>query len=269
VTGARVVLVTGASSGIGAATATALAAHGFTVFGTSRRPDRAGGARVTMLSLDVRSDDSVAAVVREVLARAGRIDVLVNNAGYVQAGALEENSLAAAQAQLETNLLGVMRMIRAVLPGMRGQGGGRIVNVSSVAGRFAPAYVGLYAASKFALEGLTEALRYEVRQFGIHVSLIEPGFVRTAIASRAPENPMAEYAGGRQAALAHTREGVARGSAPAAVARVILTVATTPRPRLRYPVGGGARLLIALDRFLPEAIAERMLRRNLAGARSG
>jgi NAD(P)-dependent dehydrogenase (short-subunit alcohol dehydrogenase family) len=164
----QVALVTGASSGIGQATAELLAAHGFTVFGTSRTPIQ-DTRSYTWLPLDVRSDDSVQAAVQSLLAQAGRIDVLVNNAGYVQFGAIEESNVADAQAQFDTNLFGVIRMVKAVLPVMRKQGSGRIINISSIVGHIAAPYGGLYGASKFALEGLSESLSAEVRQFGVSV----------------------------------------------------------------------------------------------------
>src|SRR5438067_9288448 len=186
-----VALVTGASSGIGQATAELLAAHGFTVFGTSRTP-REGTRSYTWLPLDVRSDDSVQTAVQSLLAQAGRIDLLVNNAGYVQFGAIEESSVADAQAQLDTNLFGVIRMLKAVLPVMRQQGSGRIINISSIVGHVAAPYGGLYATSKFALEGLSEALSEEVCPFGVTVSIIKPGFANTPIVSqtRMPTTPL-------------------------------------------------------------------------------
>ena len=142
----QVALITGASSGIGQATAELLAARGFTVFGTSRAPDQIARS-YALLPLDVRSDASVEAAIQSVLDRAGRIDVLVNNAGYSQAGAIEETSIADVQAQFDTNLLGVIRMIKAVLPTMRQQGHGRVINISSVVGHVAPPYLGVYASS--------------------------------------------------------------------------------------------------------------------------
>lgn len=190
-----VALVTGASSGIGQATAELLAAHGFTVFGTSRTPTQ-DQRSYTWLPLDVRSDDSVQAAVQSLLAQAGRIDLLVNNAGYVQYGAIEESSVADAQAQLDTNLFGVIRMLKAVLPVMRQQGSERILNISSVVGHVTAPYGGLYATSKFALEGLSEALSEEVRPFGVSVSLIEPGYVNTPLVSQPPTNPLAAYTSG-------------------------------------------------------------------------
>src|SRR5207249_3367386 len=242
-----VALVTGASSGIGQATAERLSAHGFTVFGTSRAP-REGKRSYTWLPLDVRSDDSVQAAVQSLLAQAGRIDLLVNNAGYVQFGAVEESSIADAQAQLDTNLLGVIRMLKAVLPVMRQQGNGRIINISSIVGHVAPPYGGLYATSKFALEGLSEALREEVRPFGVSVSLVEPSYVNTPLVSQPPTNPLAAYTPGRQAAQQSLITNAKNGMEPGAVARVILRAATTTRPRLRYPVGQDGKALLLLKR---------------------
>src|SRR5881275_2901353 len=194
----QVALVTGASSGIGQATAELLAAHGFTVFGTSRTPIQGNiqeKRSYTWLPLDVRSDDSVQAAVQSLLAQAGRIDLLVNNAGYLQVGAIEESSIADTQAQLDTNLFGVIRMVQAVLPVMRQQGSGRIINISSLVGHVAPPHLGPYSTSKFALEGLSEALSEEVRPFGVSVSLVEPGYVNTPIASqtRMPSTPLDIY----------------------------------------------------------------------------
>jgi NAD(P)-dependent dehydrogenase (short-subunit alcohol dehydrogenase family) len=255
----HVALVTGASSGIGEATAELLAAHGFTVFGTSRVPDQRARS-YTLLPLDVRSDASVEAAVQSLLDQVGRIDVLVNNAGYAMVGAIEETSMADAQAQLDTNLFGVLRMVKAVLPVMRKQGSGRIVNVSSVVGHVAPPYVGLYATSKFALEGLSEALREEVRPFGVEVALVEPSFVKTRIETLQPGNPLAAYTPARQAAMQTLSASVEGGMEPRAVAQVILRAATT-QPRLRYLVGRDAKVLVLLKRLLPGTLFERLSRR--------
>jgi NAD(P)-dependent dehydrogenase (short-subunit alcohol dehydrogenase family) len=260
-----VALITGASSGIGAATASLLATSGFRVFGTSRAPTADPRRPFPLVPLDVRSDASVAAAVRHVLAQAGRIDLLVNSAGYAQAGALEENSLDDARAQFDTNVFGVLRVTNAVLPGMRAQRSGRIVNVSSLVGHVAPAYLGLYAGTKFALEGLSEALRAELRPFGVAVSLVEPGFVRTGLAGRSPAQPLAAYDVPRGAALAGAREGIERGLPPAVVAQAVLRIATAPRPGLRYRVGRTSTLLIALKRLLPEPAFERVRRRAFKG----
>ena len=255
----RVALVTGASSGIGQATAELLAANGFIVFGTSRAPEKLAGS-YRWLSLDVRSDASVETAIQSLLEQAGRIDVLVNNAGYAQVGAIEESSLADVQAQFDTNLFGVIRMIKAVLPVMRQQGSGRIINVSSIVGQIAPPFVGVYATSKFALEGLSEALREEARPFGMDVSLVEPAFVKTHIASEPPTHPITAYTPGRQAAMHSLNTSVENGMEPGAVAQVILRAAIT-RPRLRYLVGRDAKVLMVLKRLLPEFLLERVLRR--------
>src|SRR5713101_3149810 len=180
----KVALVTGVSSGIGRAIAGLLSRHGFQVFGTARGN---GGAKralenVELVPVDVRNEESVDSCVRTVLDRAGRIDALVNNAGYTLIGSLEETTIEEAKQLFETNFFGVLRMTQAVLPFMRGQRSGRIINIGSVVG-FVPApYQGIYCASKHALEGYSESLDHEVRQLGIRVSVIEPGFTRTNIA---------------------------------------------------------------------------------------
>ena len=255
----HVALITGASSGIGQATAELLASNGFTVFGTSRSSGKLAGS-YKWLSMDVRSDASVEAAVQSLLERAGRIDVLVNNAGYAQVGAIEETSITDAQAQFDTNLLGVIRLIKAVLPVMRRQGSGRIINVSSVVGQVAPPYMGMYATSKFALEGLSEALRDEVRPFGVDVSLVEPSYVKTSIVSQPPAHPIAAYTPARQAALQLLSSNVESGMDPRMVAQAILRAATT-QPRLRNLVGRDIKLLILLKRLLPEPMFERLRRR--------
>jgi NAD(P)-dependent dehydrogenase (short-subunit alcohol dehydrogenase family) len=253
-----VVLVTGASSGIGQAAATLLARRGFRVFGTSRRPGTSSQLEFPLVALDVRSDTSVDAAVKNVLEQAGRIDVLVNNAGFAQSGALEEVQLQEATAQFDTNVYGVLRVTQAVLPTMRAQQSGRIITTSSLVGQLAPPFLGVYAASKFAIEGMMESLRAELRPFGIGVSLIEPGFVKSNIVSNTPARVISEYDRGRQAAREFARQGVAHGMDPRAVADVVLRVATTPNPGLRYRVGRTTSVLIGLKRWLPEPIFERV-----------
>jgi short-subunit dehydrogenase len=176
----QVALVTGASSGIGFATATLLASNGFRTFGTSRTPGlHKGPAGVEMLELDVASDDSARALVEAVDARAGPIEVLVNNAGYGLFGAIEETSLVEARAQFETNFWGAVRITAHVLPGMRERRSGRIINISSVLGFMAIPFHAYYVAAKHALEGYSEALSLELRPFGVHVALIEPAYTRS------------------------------------------------------------------------------------------
>ena len=181
----QTVLVTGASSGIGAATARLFHARGFTVFGTTRAANPVSPPEFTMLALDVTSDDSVRDCIDRVLSQTGRLDVLVNNAGYVLNGAIEETSLAEAKDQFETNFFGCVRTVNAVLPSMRQARAGRIINIGSLVGLIAVPYSAYYCATKFALEAYSESLWYEIRPFGIGVSLIEPGYIRTSISHAA------------------------------------------------------------------------------------
>jgi NAD(P)-dependent dehydrogenase (short-subunit alcohol dehydrogenase family) len=255
----RVVLVTGASSGVGQATARLLAQSGYRVFGTSRSPASSGDAySVTMVPLDVCSDQSAAACVSAVAGQAGRLDVLVNNAGYEQAGALEELSLDEAKAQFETNFFGVVRMVKAVLPLMRRQMGGQIINVSSLSGLSPIPFMGIYSASKFALDGYTEALRHEVKPFNIHVSQIEPGFLRTPMMShrQTAAQRIAEYDPWRQRAYDAIRAQEEKGPGPELVADAVLRIAGSKRPRLRYIVGQQAKVVTRLRQFLPEGAFE-------------
>ena len=177
-----IALVTGASSGIGEATAKRLAAAGYKVYGTSRRGSPGGPAIVQMLPLDVTSDDSVEAAVREVMRLEGRIDVLVNNAGFgVAPAGAEESSIEQAQSIFDTNFFGIVRMTRAVVPHMRRAGGGRIINIGSVLGFLPTPYMALYAATKHAIEGYSESLDHELRTRGIRVSVIEPAYTKTHV----------------------------------------------------------------------------------------
>jgi short-subunit dehydrogenase len=235
----QVALVTGASSGIGAAIARLFQQRGFAIFGTSRNVDQAPSHEFPMLKLDVNSDASVKACVDEVLLRAGRVDVLVNNAGYALTGAAEETSIEEAKEQFETNFFGVVRMVKAALPGMRAAKAGKIINIGSLAGLMSIPYNGFYCGTKFALEAYSEALWYEVKPFGIGVSLIEPGFVHTAIneALRVAGEPLAAYDGPRDRAIAAVDRSVNKGISPELVAKAVLRAAQSKAPRLRYRVG--------------------------------
>lgn len=253
----KVVLVTGASSGIGQAIARTLAQRGHAVFGTSRRPTApANTTGVQMLPLDVRSDESVRACVDAVIGGAGRMDVLVNNAGYVLAGAIEEATMEQAKDQFETNFFGVMRMIKRVLPTMRKQGHGLIINVGSVAGLVPAPFVGLYNASKFAMEGFTETLYHELKPLNIRVSLIEPGFFKTDIGrnEQAAANEIRDYDPWRQRAFAQMKRFEENAPDPTAVARCVLRVVETQRVALRYRVGKDAIRYARLRRLLPESM---------------
>ena len=217
-----------------------------------------------MLTLDVCDDDSVVACVKTVSDRAGRLDVLVNNAGYELAGALEELSLDEAKAQFETNFFGMIRMVKAVMPLMRQQKGGQIINISSLAGLTTIPFMGIYAASKFAMEGYTEALRLEVRPFDIHVSQIEPGFLKTPMMNhrQIAAERISAYEPWRQRALAAIRAFEEKGPGPDLVARTVLKIMTSETPRLRYVTGRQAKFVSALRRVFPERAFEMGIRRN-------
>jgi NAD(P)-dependent dehydrogenase (short-subunit alcohol dehydrogenase family) len=259
----KAVLITGASSGVGRATAQLLSRSGYRVFGTSRNPIQAQPLEgVEMLPLDVRSNTSVASCVSAVVEKAGQLDVLFNNAGYELAGALEEVSVEEAKDQFETNFFGVHRMVRAVLPGMRQQGGGWILNMSSLAGLTTVPFLGMYSASKFALEGYTEALRLEVQPFGIFVSQIEAGFLNTPMQHHRQQaaERRAEYDSGRENAFGVFVRDEERGPGAEVVAETVLRILRSRRPRLRYSVGQQARATIRLRQFLPERLYERGIR---------
>ncbi|HEX2569979.1 MAG TPA: SDR family NAD(P)-dependent oxidoreductase [Polyangia bacterium] len=264
--GVTTVLITGASSGIGLACARWLAERGYRVFGASRRPPPAGDAAgFEYVAMDVTDDASVAAAVAEVVARAGRIDVVVNNAGFGYAGAIEDTSIEEARAQLDANFLGVLRVLHQVLPHMRAAGGGRVINISSIGGLIGAPFQGMYSASKFALEGLTEVLRHEVRADHIHVSLVEPGDFNTGFtANRRIVRGAGEGSPYREQfarTLAVIERDEAQAPGPRAIARLVERIIRTRRPALRYPVGVLLqRLGVTLRRFLPAALFEAIVR---------
>jgi len=252
----RVVLITGASSGIGQACAIHLAERGWQVFGTSRS-ETASTSGVTMLRMDVDDEASVNQCVAEVLERAGRIDALVNNAGYSLTGSIEDTSIEEAKAQFETNFFGALRVCRAVLPIMRAQKRGYIVNISSLAGVFGLPFGGHYSASKFALEGMSEALRYETRRFGIHVSLVQPGDFQTAITARRRVAAAAEKNDAyreRFAEMSRKQEHEEQnGSTPEPIARLVERILNDPKPKLRYPIGKPSQtMVVPLRRWLTQ-----------------
>ncbi len=255
----KVVLITGASSGVGQSTARLLSQKGYKVFGTTRNPTRAEPIpTVEMLALDVRNDNSVIACVEAVISQIGRLDVLVNNAAYELAGALEETSLEEAKAQFDTNFFGVVRMVRAVLPVMRQQNQGQIINVSSFSGVSAIPFMGIYSASKFALEGYSEALRMEVKPFNIHVSLTEAGFLKTPMMDKrqASAAPLNEYDPWRQRAFHAIRDQEQKAPGPELVAEALLKIISSKTPRLRYLIGPQAKFTSLLKWYLPEGLYE-------------
>ena len=262
-TNPRVALVTGASSGIGLATAKALQSEGFRVFGTSRRAAAQSADGVAMLACDITNDESVAKLVEKVLVEAGRIDLLVNNAGTGLIGGAEEYSTAQAQALFDVNVFGVLRVTNAVLPAMRRQGKGRIVNLSSVQGLLPAPYSALYASTKHAIEGYSESLDHELRPFGIRVVLVEPAYTRTSFESSLirADRPLGIYDSARAGVDGVLRKAFAAGDAPDVVVRTILEAATASLPRRRYAAGKMARKASFLRRFVPESAFDKSLRK--------
>jgi len=275
--GEKTALVTGASSGIGAATAVKLCELGFTVYGAARRLDRLEAfeaAGVRPLELDLTDDVSMRDGVERAVEATGRIDVLVNNAGYGAYGAVEDVPPEEARRQLEVNVLGAARLAQLVLPHMRARRSGTIVNVTSMGGRLHTPLGGWYHAAKFALEGLSDCLRLETRPFGIDVVVVEPGAIRTewgAIAAGHLERISGGGAYATQArAVASALAGAAgggRGSSPEVVADTIARAVTAARPRTRYVVGFGARPLLFARRVLPDRAFDSLVARAL-GTRS-
>ncbi len=260
----QVALVTGATSGIGKAAAITFAAAGFEVIGTGRNTARATApAGVTYLDLDVTSDESVASLVKQVIERYGRIDVLVNNAGVGSTGAAEEFSIARTQEIFDINVYGVMRMTRAVLPQMREQRSGRIVNVSSLSGFVPSPFMTLYVATKYAVEGYSGSVDHEVREYGVRVLLVEPGPINTPFAAHSVEGdfPLQVYAAGRRNYDEVLEKNLSSGDDPAVVAKVIVAAATDRNPKLRRPAGSKATSISAIHRLVPARVFDRIIRR--------
>jgi NAD(P)-dependent dehydrogenase (short-subunit alcohol dehydrogenase family) len=265
-----VALVTGASSGIGSEVALRLVEAGFQVVGTSRDASALTGAEgLTFMNLDVTSDASVTAAIEHVLGHFGRIDVLVNNAGIGAAGAAEELSIAQDSKVIDVNVLGVIRMMKAVLPHMRAQGRGRIVNISSIAGLVPQPHMAVYVASKHALEGYSESVDHEVRECGVRVVLVEPGPTSTAFdtAMLRPDVLIPAYAQQREVFAEVFADSTGNGDDPATVAKVIVAAGTDANPRLRYTAGVTAGRVSALRRYVPARLFDKQIRKinRLAG----
>jgi NAD(P)-dependent dehydrogenase (short-subunit alcohol dehydrogenase family) len=260
-----IVLITGVSSGIGHTAAEKFAAQGCRVFGTVRNVAKTTPlAGVELIEMDIRDDASVEIGVQTVIARAGRIDILVNNAGMNMVGAVEETSVTEAAALFDTNVFGVLRVARAVLPQMRKQRAGRIVNVSSVLGFLPAPYMGLYSASKHAVEGLSETLDHEVRQFGIRVTLVQPSYTRTNLDANSPQTALriGDYGHERDIAARSVANSIDSAPGPDGVASTIVEAALGPW-RMRRTPAGQASLLSKLRRFMPAGPVDSSLRKSL------
>jgi NAD(P)-dependent dehydrogenase (short-subunit alcohol dehydrogenase family) len=262
----RTALVTGASSGIGEATAERLATAGYKVYGTTRRAAEAGQRSFKLLPLDVTSDKSVETTVLEVLRLEGRIDLLVNNAGFgIAPGAAEESSIEQARSIFETNFFGIVRMTRAVVPQMRRQKAGRIINIGSVLGFLPAPYAALYAATKHAVEGYSESLDHELRTRGIRVSVIEPAYTKTRLGANfvEPDSKLDEYREIRAVLGRTLAEVMAAADDPYIVADVVVEAASAARPKLRYTAGVRAGRLRMLRRFAPAGLIDTGIRKDL------
>ncbi|MBB4226881.1 oxidoreductase [Rhizobium mongolense] len=256
----KIALVTGASSGIGLVTAQSLAKAGYYVFGTSRKKV-AGKPGIAMLICDVTDEGSVQALIAEILQQAGRIDLVVNNAGIGLLGGAEESSIAQAKRLFDVNVFGVARVVNAVLPVMRKQQSGRIVNMSSILGLIPSPYNAFYASTKHAIEGYSESLDHEVRNFGIRVVLVQPGVTRTSFEENLAraDQPLPVYDAERARSEALMRKWVEAGDAPQVVADVVVKAATAKKPKLRYSAGKQSRQVRSLRRFMPERLVDRIL----------
>lgn len=268
----QVALVTGASSGIGYETALALAKTGMTVYAAARRLDKLQPlvkAGIRPVEIDVTDEASMQHVVQAITAQHNRIDVLVNNAGYGSYGALEDVPLAEAKRQFEVNLFGLARLIQLCLPHMRKNRSGRIINVSSIGGRFGEPHGAWYHATKFAVEGLSDSLRMELRQFGIDVVVIQPGAIQTEwmgiaqqglldMSGKSAYGPLAT----KHAAMLETAKK--QGSAATVVARAVVAAATARKPRTRYAIGNGAKPLLFLRRLLSDRQFDSLMLRAIS-----
>ena len=262
----KVVIVTGSSSGIGLESALLLARNGYNTYATMRSPEKdtsiktavqKEGLPIRVVQLDVTDDNSVKNAVDHIISEASRIDVLVNNAGYGLGGALEDLSMEEIKSQYETNLFGLIRVTQAVLPTMRKQRSGRILNLSSGAGIFGYPGGSAYVSTKFAVEGLSESIAYELEPFGIKVILIEPGFIRTNFANvmvvaKKAQDPASPYSELMQKIMASASELAKNASDAELVANVILDAASNPNPRLRYLVGKDVESWVAGKKNMDE-----------------
>jgi short-subunit dehydrogenase len=259
----QVVLITGGSSGIGKSIGEFLNQKGFTVYGTSRNPEKVSGSVFPLIALDVRNVESIQNAVNEVIVKSGRIDVVINNAGVGITGPIEEIPAEEIKNNFETNLFGPIEVMKAVLPQMRSQKSGLIINITSIAGYMGLPYRGIYSASKGALELITEALRMETKQFGIKITNVAPGDFATNIAAgryHAPVIKGSAYEVPYGNTLNEMNTHVDSGSNPEEMAAAIYKIIQTPNPKVHYKVGAFMqKFSIVLKRALPDKVYEKML----------
>ena len=259
----KVVLITGGSSGIGKAIGEFLFHKGFTVYGTSRNPEKITNSLFPLIGLDVRNTESINQAIAEIISISGRIDVVINNAGVGITGSIEETPMLEIKNNFDTNFFGPIQVVQAVLPQMRAQNSGLIINITSIAGYMGLPYRGIYSASKGALELVTEALRMEVKSFGIHITNVAPGDFATNIASGRFHTPLRKdspYQIPYSNTLKMMDEHVDSGSNPNEMALVIYKIIQTPNPKIHYKVGSFLqKFSIVLKRILPDKAYEKML----------
>jgi NAD(P)-dependent dehydrogenase (short-subunit alcohol dehydrogenase family) len=274
---ALVAVVTGSSSGIGLATSIALARNGYLTYATMRNLAKRDSIqsiadkqhlRIRVVQLDVTDENSIKSAIQSILSEAGRIDLLVNNAGYVLTGAFEDIGINEIKALYETNVFGVIRVTQAVLPIMRKQGSGRIINISSGAGRIGYPGGSAYVSSKFALEGLSESVAYEIEQFGIRTVLVEPGFVRTKIGenmaiSKKTQDPNSPYSQMMQMMSSNQERMLENGSDADLVASVVAEAATSKEPNLRYLAGKDVQQMMAAKKSMSDEEFQKMIKKGV------
>jgi NAD(P)-dependent dehydrogenase (short-subunit alcohol dehydrogenase family) len=274
---ALVAVVTGSSSGIGLATSIALARNGYLTYATMRNLAKRDSIqsiadkqhlRIRVVQLDVTDENSIKSAIQSILSEAGRIDLLVNNAGYVLTGAFEDIGINEIKALYETNVFGVIRVTQSVLPIMRKQGSGRIINISSGAGRIGYPGGSAYVSSKFALEGLSESMAYEIEQFGIRTVLVEPGFVRTKIGenmeiSKKTQDPNSPYSQMMQMMSSNQERMLENGSDADLVASVVAEAATAKEPNLRYLAGKDVQQMMAAKKSMSDEEFQKMMKQGL------
>ena len=263
----KVALITGASSGIGKETAKLLVQEGYTVYRAARRVDKMADLKevgVKLLAMDVTNDESMIAGVNEILSTENRIDVLINNAGYGSYGALEDVPISEAKYQFEVNIFGLARLTQLITPMMRKQGSGKIINISSIGGSLGEPHGAWYHATKYAVEGLSDSLRMELKQFGIDVVIIKPGAILTKWNQIARENLIKVSGNTDYKVLAHKHAKMLenadkQGSQPIVVAKTIVKATLAKNPKTRYATGGGAKIILFIRKILSDRMFDKLI----------